>query len=704
MLASSLQWRQRLWRVFVCTMLMALPLTAAAQNITGQITGRVTDSSGGTLPGVSVTVVNENTGLSVTRVTDATGVYVFTNLPVGSYSVAAELEGFRKVQRTGFQLGADGRVSADFSLTVGGLQESVEVTAVMGETVNRTSGEVARTIDSQQIKDLAFNGRNYLELASLIPGAVATDYDPLALATSLSVTGQSINGNRGNTNNLTVDGGSNLDSGSNGSQVNNVSLTFIDQVKIQTSNFSAELGRNSGAAINVVTRSGTNRFSGSGRYDLRDEAFDEPNYFAARDAAGNRTKPELEFRNIEAGIGGPIVKNKLFFFGGQQYRTINRFTSPGAADDADECRAERRLRVPPARHRRDCRHRRRRRAARSGVEHAVSRQPHSGQSDYDRRPRHRQHLRPDDRARVGVHGLDHCQQRDLPALQPVRTAAGHHPHRLAGDRQAAHLRPLPARRVRPARSLRRLLQRAAADGADQPVASRHELPRRPHLRAQFQPDQRSEGHGGVERAAHQPAGRHLAAGHLRLPVPRALPRRVHHRRHPDGKGRRFSKPHQPVVRAAVADDRHHLPEHADLHARPALGAFGLCGFAQPQGPERPCRVSGRRYLQHFGQSEQHEQRAGRRAARQFPLLQRGLGRSGRVLPVHRLPGLRLRFVAGQAEPEPGARPPLRVRAANLRPGQQPGELRPGSLRSVAGGHRADRAACWCRTPAIASTA
>ena len=105
------------------------------------------------------------------------------------------------------------------------MNEAVEVTAVMGETVNRTTGEVARTIDSQQIKDLAFNGRNYLELASLIPGAVATNYDPLALATSLSVTGQSINGSRGNTNNLTVDGASNLDSGSNGSQINNVGLT-----------------------------------------------------------------------------------------------------------------------------------------------------------------------------------------------------------------------------------------------------------------------------------------------------------------------------------------------------------------------------------------------------------------------------------------------------------------------------------------------
>jgi hypothetical protein len=142
------------------------------------------------------------------------------------------------------------------------------------------------------------------------------------------VTGQSINGSRGNTNNLTVDGGSNLDSGSNGSQVNNVSLSFIEQVKIQTSNFSAELGRNSGAAVNVVTRSGTNQYRGTARYDFRDEKFDEPNFFAARDAAGNKTKPELEFRNFEGAFGGPILKNRLFFFAGQQYRVINRFTNP----------------------------------------------------------------------------------------------------------------------------------------------------------------------------------------------------------------------------------------------------------------------------------------------------------------------------------------------------------------------------------------
>ncbi len=305
-----------------------VPVSVQAQTVAGQISGRVSDSSGGVLPGVTVTVTNVNTGLVVERITDSNGQFVATNLPVGPYSVEANLPGFRKVQRTGFQLTADGRLSADFSLSVGGVSETVEVQAVLGETVNRTSGEVARTIDSAQIKDLAFNGRNYMELATLIPGAVATDFDPLNLATSLSITGQSINGSRGNTNNLTIDGGQNLDSGSNGSQVNNVGLSFIDQVKIQTSNFSAELGRNSGASINVVTKSGTNSLGGTARFDYRDEAVDKPNYFAARDANGNRTKPSLEFRNVEAALGGPILRNRLFFFAGQQYRTINRFTNP----------------------------------------------------------------------------------------------------------------------------------------------------------------------------------------------------------------------------------------------------------------------------------------------------------------------------------------------------------------------------------------
>lgn len=158
---------------------IAAPSVLQGQTGAGQISGRVTDSSGGVLPGATITVTNENTGLVVERTTDESGRFVVTNLPVGPYTVQADLAGFRKAQRTGFQLTADGRISADFSLAVGSLTETVDVQAVRGETVNRTSGEVSRTIDSQQITDLAFNGRNYMELASLIPGAVATDFDPL---------------------------------------------------------------------------------------------------------------------------------------------------------------------------------------------------------------------------------------------------------------------------------------------------------------------------------------------------------------------------------------------------------------------------------------------------------------------------------------------------------------------------------------------
>ena len=505
----------RLGRSRCCS---CLPVAGSAQTITGQISGRITDSSGGVLPGVTVTVVNEGTGFTDTRVTDAAGLYTFTNLRVGTYSVSAEVQGFRKEQRTGFSLTADGRLSADFSLGVGELNESVEVTATLGETVNRTSGEVARTIDSQQIKDLAFNGRNYLELASLIPGAVATDFDPLALATSLSVTGQSINGSRSNTNNLTVDGGSNLDSGSNGSQVNNVSLSFIDQVKIQTSNFSAELGRNSGGAINVVTRSGTNKFQGTARYDFRDEKFDEPNYFAARDANGNRTKPDLEFKNFEGALGGPILRNKLFFFGGQQYRIINRFTNPARQTLPTRAELARRLFLPPPRHRQHRRHRRRWRAAGSDHRAAVPRQRDSVWPHHDRRTGDRQYLYADDRAGVGVHEHADREQRDLPALQPLRATAGHHPHRLAGDGESARARTVSARRVRPARPVRRVLRRGAADRADQPIAARHQLSDWSHVGRPSDAGQRGQDQRGVERAADQPAGRHVAAGYLWLSV------------------------------------------------------------------------------------------------------------------------------------------------------------------------------------------
>jgi len=140
--------------------MIALLITAGmtlAQTNTGQISGTIKDASGGVLPGVTVTVTNVGTGIARTAVTDEKGAYVITNLPVGSYAVGAELQGFRKTERKGFELTSDARLTADFAMAVGSMSETVEVTAVRGEIVNRVSGEIARVIDGAQVKELALS-------------------------------------------------------------------------------------------------------------------------------------------------------------------------------------------------------------------------------------------------------------------------------------------------------------------------------------------------------------------------------------------------------------------------------------------------------------------------------------------------------------------------------------------------------------------
>src|SRR5688572_11377594 len=257
---------------------VALAATAWTQSTTGRISGTVTDTQGGVLPGVTVTVVQEGTGLTRSTTSDQQGAYVVVSLPVGTYTVSAELGGFQKAVKTGYRLVADGRVTADFALAVGEISETVEVT-VAGETVNTVSGEIARVVDREQVQNMALNGRQYLQLATLIPGAPLLNDNALDIMTGLSIN-TSINGSRGNATLLTVDGGFNMDSGSNNSQISNVGIDFIEEVSIKTSNFSAEYGRNSGANINVVTRSGSNDFKGSLYEYHRNEGLDANNYFS----------------------------------------------------------------------------------------------------------------------------------------------------------------------------------------------------------------------------------------------------------------------------------------------------------------------------------------------------------------------------------------------------------------------------------------
>jgi hypothetical protein len=298
---------------------------ALAQTITGRISGTVTDSNGAAVPGVTVKIVNEATQQTRNVTADPNGFYVATNLPVGNYSVTIEHRGFKRATKTGYNLVADGRLTVDFALEAGAVTEAIEIVASNGETVNSTSGEVARVIDRAQVQELALNGRNYLQLTTLIPGAPLLTDDPVALMTDLSVN-QPINGNRGNTNLLTVDGGFNLDSGSNNSQINNVGIDFIQEVKVQTSNFSSEYGRNSGASINVVTRSGGNQFHGSVFEFLRNDKLDS-NTFFNKARAVEIPKPALRYNNFGWSFGGPIIKDKFFFFGGQEWKKIRRSTA-----------------------------------------------------------------------------------------------------------------------------------------------------------------------------------------------------------------------------------------------------------------------------------------------------------------------------------------------------------------------------------------
>ena len=189
-----------------------------AQATTGRISGILKDTSGGVLPGVTVTVTETRTGFVRTDVSDAQGTYVFVNLPLGDYTVAAELQGFKKGRKSGYVLVADGRLTADFTLEVGAFSEVVQVT-VQAETVNTVSGELARTVDRAQVQDLALNGRNYMQMVTLVPGAPLVDTTaPLDIMTGLGIN-TTVNGSRTNASLLTVDGGFNMDAGSNNSQI-----------------------------------------------------------------------------------------------------------------------------------------------------------------------------------------------------------------------------------------------------------------------------------------------------------------------------------------------------------------------------------------------------------------------------------------------------------------------------------------------------
>ncbi|HWX53163.1 MAG TPA: carboxypeptidase regulatory-like domain-containing protein [Verrucomicrobiae bacterium] len=330
--ARSVKMVHRTLMFLAATWLLAMSVElAGAQDIYGRISGTVIDQSGAAVINAKVTITNQDTRLSRTAKTDDRGFYVAPELAAGLYAVTVEVKGFKTLTKDGNDLPAGGRVTVDLTLQIGDISEKVEVTTT-GETVNTISGEISRTIDSQQVQHLALNERNYAQLVSFIPGAVLTAFDQTALTTGMSTTGTSVNGMRADGNLFTVDGGFNLDSGSNATQLDNVGIDFIREISVQSSNFSAEYGRNDGASVNVVTKSGGDKFHGTLFEYVRNDIFNAANAGAKLNAApgtpSNLIKGPYRFNDFGWSLGGPIKRGKLFFFAGEEWKVIRLSAAP----------------------------------------------------------------------------------------------------------------------------------------------------------------------------------------------------------------------------------------------------------------------------------------------------------------------------------------------------------------------------------------
>ena len=296
---------------------------ASAQETTGTITGVTSDQSGGVLPGVTVTVKNTNTGIARTVVTNETGLYTASLLPVGAYEVVFELSGFQAVTLRGIDLHVNDRLRLDGHLSVGGVAESVQVTA--GRALVQPIAALQSTMTSVQVNEMPLNNRNFVQLATLAPGVSSdlTDEVGVGLTSTVSI---SINGGRRNAVNWLVDGVSNVDVGSNITLLSTPSLESIEEFKIITNGYAAEWPRSGGGIVNVVTKSGSSRFSGSAYEFLRTDKFNANSFFRNlnADPTINGAPPPLKYNNFGATLGGPAIPSKMFFFFSEELRRINR--------------------------------------------------------------------------------------------------------------------------------------------------------------------------------------------------------------------------------------------------------------------------------------------------------------------------------------------------------------------------------------------
>ena len=315
--------------VVILTALLAVS-PASAQMNRGELSGVIRDESGGVLPGATVTASHLESGLTVERVTDIEGRFFMSSLPIGEWDVAVALPGFRSFVEHGIVVDIGRNLELHYTLELGQVSELVEVTAT-APLLQLTTAEISDIIETRQVEEIPLNGRQFLQLAQLSPAVVIPPSGTRGAALQQAGALPNVGGQRAGHNIYLLDGVKVTDELFN-NLVINPSVDSISEVKIQKSMYPPEFGGKASALINVATKSGYNAFSGSAFAFLRDERFDAHNYFDPPDDV----VPPLDQRQYGGTVGGPIVRDRTFFFvsfeGQRTDRSLTRtFSVPSPA-------------------------------------------------------------------------------------------------------------------------------------------------------------------------------------------------------------------------------------------------------------------------------------------------------------------------------------------------------------------------------------
>ena len=308
--------------------LMAVGVFAGvnAQTATiGNLSGTVRDPSGAAVPKADVEIKDERTGASRTVHANDDGYYVAASLPAGQYTVSTSPQGFKRSVATGVEVHVGENKVLNLDLTVGQVSETVNVTSDSAPVETR-SGDVSSLVSEKQVTELPLNGRNYSQLALMVPGvSPATNGSFAARGTGLDGgVDMSVNGNGSNQNLWTVDGVNNMDVGSNRTLLVFPSIDSIAEFRVERNSFSAEYGQAQGAVINLITKGGSNSFHGAGFEFLRSDALNANNFFLNK---ANQPKAYLKYNNFGGNFSGPVWKNKIFFFWSEEWRFEDRGTT-----------------------------------------------------------------------------------------------------------------------------------------------------------------------------------------------------------------------------------------------------------------------------------------------------------------------------------------------------------------------------------------